>query len=490
MVKLCIKVVCKIQKCDRGYMDCRINYYVSKKNVFTWLSAAAILASVMIRLICADVYSEPAQIWCLVILPAFAGVLFLIQMLFFGDEHFYSTGIPAFVFCLYSAIKVGRDGYPLMIRFVFWIACIGVAYIYIHTVSGKDGKWLILFILLAFLGIRIFMNRAVIFDHVMRTTIVISPDLLVIVGTVFAIFAMKVHLDGKYHPSWGDRPDGRRVRSLNPMTAVTAFIMPTRVGASNCIKDKIEISGLERYIVQKRKEGYKSFGITHIFIAAYVHAVARYPAINRFCSGQRVYSRGDDIQFCMVVKNSMTVDAEDSIVKLHLKPTDTVYDVYEKMTAEVLRIKTTEVGGSDFDKVEKLLSITPRMLLKLLMGLLRFLDYFGWIPKALLEISPFHASFFMTSMASLGIEPVVHHLYDFGNLPVFCSIGAKYKVNEPDPNPLLGVHTRHYINYTFNTDERICDGFYYAAVFKYVKKLLAHPEMLETEPEEVRQDIP
>lgn len=471
-------------------MDQRINYYVSKKNAFTWFSAAAVLASIVIRIVFADFYSGPEQIWFLMILPAAAGVLFLIQMLFFGDEHFYSTGISAFLFCLYSAIKVGMDGYPLMIKFIFWVACIGVAFIYIHTVSGKTGKWLILIILLAFLGIRIYMNKAVIFDHILRTTIVTSPDLLVIVGTIFAILAMNVHLDGKYHPSWGDRPDGRRVRSLGAMTSVTAFIMPNRIGASNSIKDKLEITELEKYIVQKRKEGYKSFGITHIFIAAYVRTVAKYPAINRFCSGQRVYSRGDDIQFCMVVKSSMTVDAEDGMVKLHLKPTDTVYDVYEKLTAEVMKIKTTEVGTSDFDKIEKLLSVTPRMMLKIIMVILRFMDYFGWIPKALLEISPFHASFFLTSMASLGIEPVVHHLYDFGNLPVFCSIGAKYKVNEPDPNPLLGVHTRHYVNYTFNTDERICDGFYYAAVFKYIKKLLAHPELLETEPDEVRQDIP
>ena len=471
-------------------MDQRINYYVSKKNAFSWFSAAAVLASIVIRIVFVHTYSGPEQIWFLMILPAAAGVLFLIQMLFFGDEHFYSTGISAFLFCLYSAIKVGMDGYPLMIKFIFWVACIGVAFIYIHTVSGKTGKWLILIILLAFLGIRIYMNKAVIFDHILRTTIVISPDLLVIVGTIFAILAMNVHLDGKYHPSWGDRPDGRRVRSLGAMTSVTAFIMPNRIGASNSIKDKLEITELEKYIVQKRKEGYKSFGITHIFIAAYVRTVAKYPAINRFCSGQRVYSRGDDIQFCMVVKSSMTVDAEDGMVKLHLKPTDTVYDVYEKLTAEVMKIKTTEVGTSDFDKIEKLLSVTPRMMLKIIMVILRFMDYFGWIPKALLEISPFHASFFLTSMASLGIEPVVHHLYDFGNLPVFCSIGAKYKVNEPDPNPLLGVHTRHYINYTFNTDERICDGFYYAAVFKYIKKLLAHPELLETEPDEVRQDIP
>ena len=472
-------------------MEKRINYYVSKKNIFTWLSAITLLLSVVLRIVCyGKIFTDPFSLWLLMILPIFATVLYIIQILLFGQEHFYSTGLSAFLFSIYLAIVVGAGSYSLLVKFLFWIACIGVAYIYINTANGKEGKWLILILLLSFLAIKLHLNRAVLFDHNFSTTVSISPDFLVIIGAVFAVLAMQIHLDEKYHPTWGDRSDGRRVRTMTAMTIVTPFIMPTRVGASNFIYDKIEISGLEQYILQKRKEGYKSFGLTHIFLAAYVRAVAKYPGINRFCSGQRVYSRGDDIQFCMVVKASMTTNADDSMLKLHLKPTDTIYDVYAKLSAEINRIKTNEIGSSDFDKVEKLLSITPRFLMRFIIALLRFLDYFGWLPEFLLEVSPFHASIFFTSMASLGIEPIVHHLYDFGNLPVFCSLGAKYKEYEPDPNPLLGVHTRHYINYTFNTDERICDGFYYASVFKYIKKLLAHPERLELPPEEVVQDIP
>ena len=61
------------------------------------------------------------------------------------------------------------------------------------------------------------------------------------------------------------------------------------------------------------------------------------------------------------------------------------------------------------------------------MGILRFMDYFGLIPASLIRVSPFHGSLFITSMGSLGIPPVFHHLYDFGNVPVFCSFGAQEK---------------------------------------------------------------
>ena len=37
---------------------------------------------------------------------------------------------------------------------------------------------------------------------------------------------------------------------------------------------------------------------------------------------------------------------------------------------------------------------------------------------------------YITSMGSLGIPPIYHHLYDFGNVPVFCAFGPKRKAYE------------------------------------------------------------
>ncbi len=70
-------------------------------------------------------------------------------------------------------------------------------------------------------------------------------------------------------------------------------------------------------------------------------------------------------------------------------------------------------------------------------------------------------------MGSLGIPPIVHHLYNFGNLPVFVAFGRKYRKVELD---LQGKPvTRRYVDFVMNTDERIVDGFYYATVMKYFK---------------------
>ena len=267
---------------------------------------------------------------------------------------------------------------------------------------------------------------------------------------------------------------------------VSPYVQPNRTGASNQIKSELEITEVEKYIQAKRKEGLTGFGLTHVFIAAYVRCVAMYPAMNRFLAGQRVYNRDRDIQFSMTIKKEMTVDAPDTCIKLHFDPADTVYDIYRKFNAAVVEVKNTPLD-SDMDQLAKLLTFIPGVLLKFVVWILKTMDYFGLLPNALMEVSPFHGSIFFTSMGSLGIPTIVHHLYDFGNLPVFCAMGRKFRRYEL--NSEGETVSRRYVDFGFTLDERTVDGFYYATVLKTFNRLMQHPERLDTPPETVLRDI-
>ena len=152
-----------------------------------------------------------------------------------------------------------------------------------------------------------------------------------------------------------------------------------------------------------------------------------------------------------------------------------------KWLVKVFYPKTAVEGAAGF------LTSTPRLVLRFVVGLVKLLDYFGLAPKFLLELSPFHASVYFTSMGSLGIRPVYHHLYDFGTVPAFCAFGGKRRAEELKDGEAV---ERKYMDLRFNLDERICDGFYYASVIKYFLRLLSHPEVLDAAPETVEQDIP
>lgn len=284
----------------------------------------------------------------------------------------------------------------------------------------------------------------------------------------------------------GDRKDGRKLRTIEPMHLMMPYIMPKRSDALNTFYDRLEVSKADEICRRKTGEGKTNFSILHIMLAAYLRTISQRPGVNRFINGQKVYAR-NEIVFVMTVKKELSLNAPDTVIKVKFAPGDTLDQVYEKFNE--VATKAIESLGKEtaFDKTAKKLSKIPGLFLRWTVKLLNFLDYFGWLPKSLLDVSPFHGSMIITSMGSLGINPIYHHIYDFGNLPVFLSYGTKKTSYEYDRK---GNLTRHrFIELKAVTDERICDGHYFASAFKMFKKIVEHPEQLELPPEKVCEDI-
>ena len=281
--------------------------------------------------------------------------------------------------------------------------------------------------------------------------------------------------------------EGRRVKSLPPMSYVIPYIMKTRNTSMNYIKDSIDIEKAEAYIRKKRQEGLSSFGMLHIFLAVYARTVSQKPGINRFIRGQRIYTR-DHIEVMMTIKKEMTLESPDTCIKFYMTPEDTAETIYRNFNKLVEENKAKSGNGeSSFDSTARILTYIPGLFLRFTVAFLRFIDYFGLLPRFLTHISPFHASLAITSMGSLGIPPIYHHLYDFGNIPVFISYGAKRKAYELDKNG--NTVARRYVDIAIVTDERVCDGFYFASALKYMRTLFNNPEMLDAPPENIIKDI-
>lgn len=277
----------------------------------------------------------------------------------------------------------------------------------------------------------------------------------------------------------------RRVRTASPMLVITSYIMKTRVGSQNMIADKLKIDNVDKYIKEKQAEGYKNISYMHVLIAAYIRTVSQRPALNRFIRGQRIYTRRN-VEISLSIKKQMNLESPDTVVKVILPPDATAVDVYEKLNQVVTDYRDNP--GGDFDNTAKVLSYIPGLVLKFSIWFLNLLDYFGLLPSFLTGVSPFHCSFFITSMGSLGIPAIYHHLYDFGTCPVFCSFGTKkreYSLSDDGT-----VHKDKYIDVTFVLDERICDGYYYASSLKMIKSLIKNPWQLDVPPEQIVSDIP
>ncbi len=279
--------------------------------------------------------------------------------------------------------------------------------------------------------------------------------------------------------------EGRRIKSSIPMDAVSPFIMPTRVGASNIFSATIDIENCEKLIRQKRAEGMNGLGMIHLFMAAYVRVVSQFPGINRFIRGQRLYAR-NGIEICMAIKKEIKLNAPETVIKLCASPEDSLSSVYQQLNQEITENKQSG-DQNNMDTVARILVNLPGVFLKFMVWFLKLLDYFGLLPRFLTKLSPFHGSLFITNMGSLGMPPIFHHLYNFGNLPLFISMGKKrteYILTKDGT-----TQKRRVLDFTLVCDERICDGHYYATAFKQLKRILENPEQLLLSPESVVEDI-
>ena len=284
----------------------------------------------------------------------------------------------------------------------------------------------------------------------------------------------------------GDRKDGYRLRTIHGMNKIMPFIMPQRNDACNTFAETLDITEAEKFVSEQLIAGNENFSMLHVIIAAYIRTVSQHPALNRFINGQRVYAR-NDIQITMTVKKEMTLESPDTCIKAWFEPDDTIFDVYEKFNKVVAEAKEEENGNAGFESVLGTLSKLPRPILRLAVWALNVMDYYGLLPMSLLKISPFHGSMIITSMGSLGIKPIYHHIYNFGNLPVFVSYGTKRREFTFDRKG--NMVTKKVIDMKIVTDERICDGFQYAAAFKCWKKYIENPSLLVSPPETVKYDV-
>jgi len=278
----------------------------------------------------------------------------------------------------------------------------------------------------------------------------------------------------------GDRYDGWRVRNVDTVFSVIPFFLRTRMDSQNFFEEQISIDHLEDFI-KDHKEDIPGLSLMHIIMAAHVRLISQRPHLNRFVVWNKIFAR-NHINFAIAVKRTLSDDGEETLIKPHFLPSDTLQEVVRKVLKE--QQDNQQVGQkNDSDKISKIMGMLPSFFLRTTVFFLLGMDKVGIMPKIINKASPWHCSLFLTNIGSIGVESIYHHLYEFGTCSMFVAMGKKSRSHAMDRNGELKVHKS--IHLKFVLDERICDGFYYASSMRLLSKYLAHPSMLLTPPEKV-----
>ncbi len=276
------------------------------------------------------------------------------------------------------------------------------------------------------------------------------------------------------------RADGKRLRNVDPMYTVANYIMSERNDAMNMITLDIPVAPMQQYLNQCRKNGKK---ISHmaILIAAYLRAMAQYPELNRFVVNRKPYAR-NEIAVAMVVLKSGK-DHEGTMTKMYFEPTNTIFEVQDIIDKFVEENRQTPENNSTEKLIKVLLSIPG--LLPVGIGLFKWLDKHGLLPKAIIDASPFHNSLCITNLASIRTNHIYHHCYNFGTTSVFFAMGNQREVPKRQGDEVVFERC---MPIGVVMDERIASGSYFALAFRYMQKFLSDPSLLETPPAEVLPD--
>lgn len=271
------------------------------------------------------------------------------------------------------------------------------------------------------------------------------------------------------------RPDGRLVKSIEPMQRIMPYIMKTRNDSMNMFEDTFACDAMDEYIQQKAEEGIK-MTYMHIMIAAVVRLIALKPKLNRFVINKRIYTR-DKIWVSFVVHHSLREDDPGTNVKLCFEGTETITEIAQKINEAIEKETTKHTEANDLDKfLDTLMNHLPSWLLAGIINTLMWMDKHNIMPKAIIDLSPFHTSFYLTNLKSLGINHIFHHVYNFGTTGLFIAIGKEKMVPVVEKKQL---DSKKHMGFGLVADERFCDGLYFALALRQLKKILLDPKQLE-----------
>ena len=252
---------------------------------------------------------------------------------------------------------------------------------------------------------------------------------------------------------FGRRPDGRRVKDIDPIIRITPYIMPMRCDAQVFLKHRIDLEKLFDYVRTQRLEKGEQLSYMQIIIAAYVRAISRNPIVNRFIVNKQIFARNNCSVAFTLLKDPSNIERGEAVAKVQFDLTDTLYDVRDRINNAIAGNRGEEAEDHFVSKLLNLVFSVPGL--------------------ATLVV---HA---------IRLHDVNHHLYNWGNVGLFFGMGTEERVAVMEKGEM---RMKRYLPLGITADERVCSGAHYARFFNDMKRFLDHPELLEAAPEKVLFD--
>jgi hypothetical protein len=268
----------------------------------------------------------------------------------------------------------------------------------------------------------------------------------------------------------GRRPDGLIAEDVPGYRRFMPALMPSRTGSTVYFDREVEVAAAERFVAETREQHSELHPtLFHVLLWSLGRMFHRYPRINRFLAGGRLYDR-DGIWLSFTAMTEVSDDGELVEVKHRFDPDQSFAEFVRAVEGAVAELR----GGAEAptDGELALFLHLPPVLRRGVVTLAGLAHDLNLLPRSFIERDPFFASAFVTNLGSVGIDAAYHHLYEYGTIPVFCVLGLVHDaVVARDGKPAVA----RVATLRFSYDERVEDGHYAAQAVQYLCAVMADP---------------
>lgn len=278
---------------------------------------------------------------------------------------------------------------------------------------------------------------------------------------VFVCIVLFVIIDAKT-----SRSDGVYLPTTHPYRKIMPFVMKNRNESLVFFDMSVPAENLNTFLEQR-----ENVGITQCVVAAVSKVLHEHPNANRFVSGGRLYQRNEVVVSFSMKRQKMGDGSKIAVVR-QVIPKEDSFDQLCASIAQKVDLERSE-ATTYADKEYALLTSLPRFALRLGVWFVKMLDDFNILPTSFMDHDGLYCSAFVANVGSLGMQPGYHHLYEWGNCPIFITVGA---IEERTLGFDARVRVCNIVPIRIAFDERINDALGVKRAIEKLRSILSNPE--------------
>jgi hypothetical protein len=253
------------------------------------------------------------------------------------------------------------------------------------------------------------------------------------------------------------------------------FLIPSKNGAFVLFEQEVAVEPARAFLaaLNARRPPERAVTLFHLVLHGIGMALAEFPRLNRFVAGTRLYERRG-IWLAFSAKQELERDAPLFTAKIDFDPAEPLEALVDRIQAAVGEGRSGRETATERE-IKTFLRL-PAPVLRLGVRAVRRLDAWGLLPANFSRGDPLYASAFVANLGSVGLDAAYHHLYEYGTIPIFVTIGRVRRAPVVLPDGSVGSREVFALRYTY--DERVEDGFYAALALERLQALLERPETL------------